>query len=86
MPLMGVQEVAALLGVTKQRVSQLADPDIQARARRPFPKPMVRLACGPLWRTNDVQAWVDAADTWADGGRWDDRVRWDGRRREPVSV
>jgi predicted DNA-binding transcriptional regulator AlpA len=49
--LVGVAEVAALLGVTKQRVTQLAEkPD--------FPKPTVRLAAGPIWERADVEAWA----------------------------
>lgn len=40
--LVGVREVAELLGVSKQRVDQL-------RQREDFPKPLARLASGPVW-------------------------------------
>jgi len=49
--LAGVREVAELLGVSRQRVSQLAEkPD--------FPKPLDRIAAGPVWRLADVKAWA----------------------------
>ena len=46
--LAGLAEVASLAGgVTRQRASQLANhPD--------FPKPVDRLAMGPVWREADV--------------------------------
>lgn len=51
MRLAGVREVAELLGVSRQRVSQLAEkPD--------FPKPLDRIAAGPVWRLADVKAWA----------------------------
>jgi hypothetical protein len=47
--LSGVCEVAELLGVSRQRVSQLAEkPD--------FLKPIDRIAAGPGWRLSDVKA------------------------------
>lgn len=40
-----------MLGVSKQRVRQLA-------AHPGFPEPLARLAMGPVWRTEDVIAWA----------------------------
>lgn len=40
--LVGVSEVASLLGVSKQRLSEL-------RTRADFPQPIVMLAAGPVW-------------------------------------
>ena len=45
--LAGLAEVASLAGVSRQRAGQLANhPD--------FPKPVDRLAMGPVWREADV--------------------------------
>lgn len=51
--LVGVAEVATMLGVTRTRVSQLAKTD-------GFPTPVANLAAGPVWRTADVQEWARA--------------------------
>lgn len=50
--LVGVAEVADLLGVSKQRIGQLD----QENAR--FPKPVVRLACGPIWSLDDIEVFA----------------------------
>jgi predicted DNA-binding transcriptional regulator AlpA len=51
-PLVGASEIAALLGVTRQRVNQLSkQPD--------FPAPVARLGSGAVWRTEDVQRWIN---------------------------
>lgn len=51
--LMGPAEIARLLGVSRQRVTQLTDqPD--------FPKPTVSLAMGKVWLSSDVRAWAKA--------------------------
>lgn len=49
--LMGAAEVAELLGVTRQRVNQLATdaPD--------FPEPIAVLQAGRIWRSKDIEAW-----------------------------
>jgi len=48
---MGTAEVAELLGVTNQRVDQLA--------RRPdFPKPVAVLAAGRIWNRAHVESWA----------------------------
>lgn len=51
MTLVGVHEIAALLGVSRQRVHQLA-------ARKDFPKPLAVLHAGKVWRRRDVEAWA----------------------------
>lgn len=48
--LVGVAETADILGVTKQRVVQLA-------ATKGFPAPIVRLRAGPVWATDDICQW-----------------------------
>jgi hypothetical protein len=48
----GVAEVADLLGVSKQRVSQLEAVD-------GFPAPVARLASGPVWRVSNLQRFVE---------------------------
>jgi hypothetical protein len=46
--LVGVSEAARMLGVSKQRLAQLA-------ARPDFPEPMVDLASGPVWLTSGIR-------------------------------
>jgi hypothetical protein len=46
--LVGVSEAARMLGVSKQRLAQLA-------ARPEFPEPMVALASGPVWLTSGIR-------------------------------
>ena len=49
--LVGVTEIAAMLGVTTQRVSQIV--------RTPaFPDPVARLAAGLIWDRTDVEEWA----------------------------
>ena len=50
--LMGVSEVAGLLGVTRQRVTQLADGD--------FPEPVAVLASGRIWESSAIDLWAQA--------------------------
>lgn len=47
-PLAGVHEVAAILGVSRQRVSQLV------REHPLFPAPVSQLGCGPIWLMGDI--------------------------------
>lgn len=47
---MGVAEIARMLGVTTQRVDQLAR--LEA-----FPKPVAVLSAGRIWRREDIEAW-----------------------------
>lgn len=51
--LMGVKEVADLLGVRSSRVSELA------RYCETFPKPVARLAAGPVWAETTLLSFVD---------------------------
>lgn len=53
--LVGPQEVATMLGVSRQRVTQLA-------ARDDFPAPAVVLASGKVWHTEDIEAWKQSRD------------------------
>jgi predicted DNA-binding transcriptional regulator AlpA len=49
---LGVTEVAGLLGVSRQRVDQLShsDPD--------FPEPMTTLGRGRLWEKKSIEKWA----------------------------
>lgn len=49
----GSAEIQQLLGVSRQRVQQLAQyPD--------FPEPIARLKAGAVWRTADVVKWAES--------------------------
>lgn len=52
--LVGVGEIADLLGVSKQRVDQLRR---DKRRRVLFPEPIAELRAGPVWAKRDVVAW-----------------------------
>jgi len=53
MALVGINQVAEMLGVSRTRADQLS--------RRPsFPEPRVRHARVRLWEEKDVQAWMEA--------------------------
>jgi predicted DNA-binding transcriptional regulator AlpA len=49
--LMGTAEIAELLGVSSQRVSQLT-------ATTAFPPPVARLRAGSVWERADVERWA----------------------------
>jgi predicted DNA-binding transcriptional regulator AlpA len=49
----GAAEIAAMLGVSRQRVQQLV-------SRPDFPEPDAVLAMGKVWRTADVEDWARA--------------------------
>jgi prophage regulatory protein len=51
---MGAAEIAKLLGVSRQRVQQLA-------SLPGFPQPDAVLAMGKVWRKADILAWAQAA-------------------------
>ncbi len=51
--LVGTTEVAALLGLSRQRVHQLAT------EARDFPQPAVRLAAGPVWERDAIEGWAE---------------------------
>lgn len=50
--ILGITEVAALLGVSRQRVDQLShtDPD--------FPEPVTTLGRGRLWERKGIEKWA----------------------------
>ena len=52
--LVGLTEIAAMLGVTRQRVGQLV------RDYNDFPSPVADLASGRIWETSAVEAWANA--------------------------
>ncbi|MBL7487614.1 DNA-binding protein [Frankia sp. AgB1.9] len=49
---MGAAEIGKRLGVSRQRVSQIAAGDPT------FPKPVADLAAGRIWHSEDVERWV----------------------------
>lgn len=49
--LAGSQEVAQILGVSRQQLRNLI-------ARGDFPEPVAQLACGPVWLADNVRAYV----------------------------
>ena len=49
--LMGTSEVAALLGLSRQRVLKIAE-------REDFPRPLAILKMGNVWRGDDIRHWV----------------------------
>lgn len=51
--LVGAQEIATLLGVSRQRVTQLA-------GHKDFPAPVATLAMGKVWDRQDVERWAAA--------------------------
>jgi prophage regulatory protein len=58
--LVGVSEIATMLGVTRQRVTQFADtPD--------FPPPLADLASGRIWDGAAVELWAEAHRTTRSG-------------------
>ena len=52
--LVGLSEIASMLGVTRQRASQLV------RDYDDFPPPVAELAAGRVWETATVEAWAKA--------------------------
>src|SRR3989304_458130 len=50
--LVGIAEVAEILGVTKQRASELS------RSRR-FPKPIAQITAGPVWDRHAIARFVE---------------------------
>ncbi|MGH7642589.1 MAG: helix-turn-helix transcriptional regulator [Candidatus Dormibacteria bacterium] len=52
--LVGIAETARMLGVSRQRVHQIAGTNPE------FPKPVAELAAGRIWRRQEVEAWIGA--------------------------
>ncbi len=52
--LVGVAEIAQMLGVTRQRVNQMVQtlPD--------FPPPEAELSAGRIWRRSTIEKWIKA--------------------------
>ena len=50
--LMGVQEIAARIGVSRQRVDELH------RTDGTFPEPVAVLAAGRIWLKGDIEEWI----------------------------
>ena len=50
-PLVGAHEIRSMLGVSRQRVQQLA-------MRSDFPQPVAELAQGKVWALADIEAWI----------------------------
>ena len=50
--LAGIAEIAAMLGVSTQRVDQLA------RTHADFPAPVADLSAGRIWLKADIEAWA----------------------------
>jgi hypothetical protein len=71
--LLGSQEVAELLGLTREGVRQ-------RRLREDFPAPIQTLACGPIWERSQI---VDYARQRSE--RFDERPAVEALAREPVT-
>ena len=52
--LVGLSEIATMLGVSRQRVGQLV------RDYDDFPAPVAELASGRVWETAAVESWANA--------------------------
>lgn len=60
--LVGVTEIAEILGVSRQRVSKIVqDPE--------FPAPVQTIAAGPIWARPAVDTYIEALPTSDSGGR-----------------
>jgi predicted DNA-binding transcriptional regulator AlpA len=49
--LVGLKEIAEMLGVSKQRAGQLAE-------QSGFPAPLGEISAGRVWRRSDVESWA----------------------------
>jgi predicted DNA-binding transcriptional regulator AlpA len=56
-PVVGLQEVAEMLGVTHQRADQLA------KAYDDFPEPVAVLAVGRIWSRDAIDRWISVHTT-----------------------
>ena len=52
--LVGLSEIATMLGVSRQRAGQLV------HDYEDFPRPVAQLASGRIWETVAVEAWANA--------------------------
>ena len=53
--LVGIAEIAEIVGVTRQRVDQLS------RTDQDFPQPVAEIRAGRIWARTDVLAWMEAS-------------------------
>ncbi len=53
--LVGLTEIAEMLGVSRQRVDQIVQSDPK------FPEPVAWLRAGRIWRRSDVTRWARRA-------------------------
>lgn len=51
LPVVGVAEIAVILGVERRRVYDLT-------LSRDWPEPFARMATGSVWRTADIRQWA----------------------------
>jgi hypothetical protein len=49
----GVQEVARMLGITRQRVNRIV------QTHDDFPEPVSKVAAGRFWRRKDIVEWAE---------------------------
>ncbi|GAA2894083.1 hypothetical protein Acy02nite_55560 [Actinoplanes cyaneus] len=49
--LMGAREIAVRMGLSRQRIQQLAE-------RPDFPAPVASLRMGRVWRTTEIESWL----------------------------
>jgi prophage regulatory protein len=52
--LVGLTEIARLLGISRQRVDQLL------RTDEAFPEPIATLSAGRIWERADIESWARA--------------------------
>jgi predicted DNA-binding transcriptional regulator AlpA len=50
--LVGVHEIAQLLGVSRQRVDQIVHSDDT------FPQPVAEIAAGRIWNRSEIERWL----------------------------
>ena len=55
---MGAAEIAALLGISRQRVLKLADNRAANRAGDAFPDALAELSMGKVWDGTEVRKWA----------------------------
>jgi len=60
--LVGVSEVAAMLGCSKQNVSQMARRSAAGVSRSGFPKPHTVTSAGPVFDRRKIEDWHAARD------------------------
>lgn len=53
--LVGVSEIAEMLGVSRQRVDKIS------RSDSSFPKPVAEIRAGRIWLQADVRTWASKA-------------------------